>query len=394
MNDMAPTLSLCMILRDEAANLPRSLAPIVRCFDEVVVVDTGSRDETPELAVTLGARVTRMKWPHDFAAARNRSIREARGDWIMWLDGDNQIKPEDVDLLRRDLDNDCRSVLWCTEVVVPQGDRLIQKRVFPRRPEVFFSGRVHEQLIHPSDYRSVLTGVEILHWGYEDFGEARKKGLRNLRLLQEMVEEHPEDFYLCYQMGQTLLNLRRFEPALFWLERAVANREGPVTNPGLHQHAHLLKCQVLERLGRHDEAEQVLLTLLRIAPEYGPGYLSLGRIQYSRKNFERVVELLLIFFDLGVGDFIAGLSPERMKFMAAMMLGRSLEQLGRLEHAVEAFNKAAATNPDNPEPLLAMAGVAMRDGRAGEARARLTRCLEMFPGNRRAVGMLKVLDDA
>ena len=174
------------------------------------------------MAADYGARVVRLDWPDDFAAARNVSLDQAAGDWIMWLDADNQISPQDVEVIREKLNREKKSIIWCIEVVVPQGERLMQKRVFPNRPDVRFAGKVHEQLIHPAGFRQVLTEVEIRHfWGYADPAEAREKGRRNLKLLEEMVAENPGDFYLCYQLGKTSLNLRRFEQAAEWLTRGL-----------------------------------------------------------------------------------------------------------------------------------------------------------------------------
>jgi len=83
MKTASPTFSLCMILCDEAANLAKSLGPVRDCFDEVVVVDTGSTDDTKGLARSYGARVIEIEWPNDFAVARNVSLEAAAGDWIM-----------------------------------------------------------------------------------------------------------------------------------------------------------------------------------------------------------------------------------------------------------------------------------------------------------------------
>ncbi|MBI4795231.1 MAG: glycosyltransferase family 2 protein [Deltaproteobacteria bacterium] len=135
------TLSLCMIVKNEAGNLPRSLAPLLPYVDEAVVVDTGSTDGTPELAASLGARVHHFAWSHDFAEARNFSLDQATGDWIMWLDGDNRVAEEDAALLKSLVQRPLDAVLWATEILEPGGGRLLQKRVFPRRPEIRFRYR-------------------------------------------------------------------------------------------------------------------------------------------------------------------------------------------------------------------------------------------------------------
>jgi len=384
----SPTLSLCMIVRDEALNLPRSLAPVRKSFDEIVVVDTGSADGTPDLARSYGARVLEINWPDDFAAARNASLRAAAGDWIMWLDADNYISPAGVEQLRRFLDHERRSILWCTEIVTSTGERLAQKRVFPQKPGVCFIGRVHEQLVHPPDYHSVFTPVEILHWGYADRAEARSKGERNLALLEKMLREQGPHFYLCYQMGRTLLNLRRFEQALVWLERATVFKSNESRNQGLYLHAHLLQAQTLERLGRSSEAESVLAGLIGMAQDYGPGHWAFGRLKYAQGEYRSAAKHLQIFLDLGVRDPVSGLNPGRMSFLAAMLLGKSWEKLDSWDNARRAYQKAARIDSDHPEPTLALARLSWHKGRTDEARELLAQCLALQPENRRALTLL------
>jgi len=384
----SPTLSLCMIVRDEAVNLPRSLAPVRDSFDEIVVVDTGSADDTPDLARSYGAKVLEIDWPDDFAAARNASLRAAAGDWIMWLDADNYIAPLHVEQLRRFLDDERRSILWCTEIVVSTGERLVQKRAFPQKPGVYFTGRVHEQLVHPPDYRSVFTPVEILHWGYADRSAARSKGERNLALLEKMLREQGPDFYLCYQMGRTLLNLRRFDEALVWLERAISFEKNESRNQGLYLHAHLLQAQTLERLDRYPEAERRLETLTAKAPDYGPGHWACGRLKCARGEYRSAAKHLQGFLDLGVHDPVSGLNPGRMSFLAAMLLGKCWEKLSDLDNARRAYQKAARIDAENPEPPLALARLSWHKGRTDEARELLARCLALQPENRRALNLL------
>src|SRR5262249_30962404 len=86
-----PRVSLCMIVRDEEANLPRCLRSAADLVDEMVVVDTGSADGTREFARRLGARVVDFAWVDSFAAARNASLDHATGEWIFWLDADEYL---------------------------------------------------------------------------------------------------------------------------------------------------------------------------------------------------------------------------------------------------------------------------------------------------------------
>ena len=96
-----PKISLCMIVKNEEANLEACLRPVCGLVDEIVVVDTGSSDRTREIASDLGARVFDFPWCDDFSAARNESQRYARGEWVFWLDADDRVDEANVKKLER-----------------------------------------------------------------------------------------------------------------------------------------------------------------------------------------------------------------------------------------------------------------------------------------------------
>src|SRR5262249_20608274 len=93
-------LSLCMIVRDNARTITACLESIRPWVDEMVVVDTGSTDTTPQIAEQLGARVFHSPWCDSFSAARNESLRHARGRWLFWMDSDDTIDAADGRKLR------------------------------------------------------------------------------------------------------------------------------------------------------------------------------------------------------------------------------------------------------------------------------------------------------
>ena len=92
-------LSACLIVRNEADALPRCLSALREHVFELVVVDTGSNDETPIIAEQMGANVVTLPWQDDFSAARNAALDEATGDWCLMVDADEIVQPSGWPLL-------------------------------------------------------------------------------------------------------------------------------------------------------------------------------------------------------------------------------------------------------------------------------------------------------
>ena len=89
-----PKISLCMIVKNEAQYIERCIKSARRAADEIIVVDTGSSDDTAEIARRLGAKTRQHQWKSDFSEARNYSIEQATGDWILYLDADEVLTPD------------------------------------------------------------------------------------------------------------------------------------------------------------------------------------------------------------------------------------------------------------------------------------------------------------
>ena len=101
-----PRLSVCMIVKNEERFLGQCLASVKDIADELIVIDTGSTDRTIEIAREHGAQVGHFEWCNDFAAARNVSIAPATGDWILFLDADEELSPAEKQNLPALLDSD------------------------------------------------------------------------------------------------------------------------------------------------------------------------------------------------------------------------------------------------------------------------------------------------
>ncbi len=161
---MSAAVSLCMIVRNEAELLPRFFAAAAGLWDELVVVDTGSTDATPEIADAAGARVIRHRWRDDFAEARNVGLTAATGRFILFLDADEMAPPELVAALRGVVASE--SIGAATVVMrneFPNGHIRTTPllRLFRRDEAIRFRHRIHEEVA--TDVRAYLerTGLGL-----------------------------------------------------------------------------------------------------------------------------------------------------------------------------------------------------------------------------------------
>ena len=267
-----PPISLCLIVRNEEANLPACLAPLVGLVDEVVVVDTGSTDATRQVATRLGARVVDFPWVDSFAAARNEALRQADGDWVLWLDADDRIDEVNRSRLQAVLaglrEEEVAYLMW-TRLLWSSGrsTTVDHVRLFRKRPQVRWKYRVHEQLLWGEDWLAIQarpSEVVFEHLGYQDAGQMRRKEERNLRLLELDLPDHPEDSFLLFNLGWTNLRLGRRAEALPALQRCLQQVQ---PNLSYVRKLHLLLMQTLEELGRPQEALAVCLEARKRYPQ-------------------------------------------------------------------------------------------------------------------------------
>ena len=99
-HELQPTLSIALIIKDEARNLPRCLGSIAGLWDQLVVVDTGSTDNSKEIAEQYGAEIHDYEWDHNFARARNYAKDKCTGDWILFVDADEGVYPTSHNIIR------------------------------------------------------------------------------------------------------------------------------------------------------------------------------------------------------------------------------------------------------------------------------------------------------
>lgn len=224
------TLSLCMIVKDEEELLPGCLAAVRDAVDEIVVVDTGSSDATVEIAKRYGARIVRFPWNGSFADARNVSLQHATGDWILYLDADEHVFPEDAAELRGLLGRTWREGFYLVETNYTGGEESghavthLALRLFRNRPAYRFEGRIHEQKTQTMPTylpeRFETTRIRLRHYGYLKHRLlTRDKSRRNVELLERERAESPGPFN-SFNLGSEHMALGEWDEARRYFDEA------------------------------------------------------------------------------------------------------------------------------------------------------------------------------
>jgi tetratricopeptide (TPR) repeat protein len=297
-----PLLAAALIVRDEAARLPGCLAALAALgplVDSVVVHDTGSADDSREIARAAGATVVEGSWQADFALARNVALAATSARWVLMVDADERVVA-DPDALRALLEStDADGVaLSLTNVTSDGHDLYTAPLVRILRPDVArFDGRLHERPVRragPAPLRLVEAPrdvVSLRHLGYADAAEVQRKAVRNLELADAQVaaaETDADAVRALYHRGRTLLTAGRADAALADLERLRATGAAPVERIwGLD-----VLAQLYLAVGRLGDADAVVAELRALGAE--PGYCGWlqARSLLARERWAEALELL------------------------------------------------------------------------------------------------------
>ena len=219
-----PRLSVFLITKNEERFIGQCLESVRDIASQIVVMDTGSTDWTKSIAERFGAEVHSCDWCDDFSAARNAALEKVTGDWVLMLDADEELLPDQKEKLRQ-LMNDPSAIAWRLPMVdkgrEEEGVSHVP-RLFRNAPGLFYVGRIHEQIFSSVEVRRQEWGLEnrfgdakLLHHGYtKEMVQSRDKIARNLRLLYLAVEELPGDPNLLMNLGLELVRDGRVSEGL------------------------------------------------------------------------------------------------------------------------------------------------------------------------------------
>ncbi|KXG78803.1 putative glycosyltransferase EpsE [Fervidicola ferrireducens] len=348
------TLSLCLITKDEEKNIARCINSVKDIVDEIVVVDTGSKDSTVEIAQSLGAKVIHAKWEDDYSKARNIAIENATSDWILFLDADEEIKKEDVGKIRPLLNDDTVEAYMFK--IVNYGGASVSSglteihynfRLFRNNGKLKYVYPIHENLRNIEENRVPVfknADVTILHYGYLSETRIEKnKTERYINMLLKYLMKHPNDKFQHGNLGVEYFNARDYKKALKHLLIATKGM-----NVNSYSAPRLLRYLIQTYTALKDY--ETALKLINDAKAYYidiPDFKFLeGMLYVEQKRYKKAIEMFKECIAMGEykGLFITmgGTGSYRARYMIAYCY----EKLGRLHDAVKEYIEILKSNPN------------------------------------------------
>lgn len=268
-------LSAAMMVKDEEATLSRCLSAIRDIVDEIIIVDTGSKDRTIEIGRSFDAIIYEHPWQGDFSLHRNQSISYCTGDWILIIDADEElIIPQGQDI-REALANisdsptmqeaDAAAVTLINYSGADEMSRFITPRFF-KRGTIAYEGKVHNQTVgRPACI--ILEGPELKHYGYDRSSPNRElKFQRSLALMEEALRQDPTDYRMMFHLCQLFTDHGQLDEAVKYGNQYIQFREktGEDFNPTIY---YTLAGIALNR-GDVQESRHYIMDGLKTHPDY------------------------------------------------------------------------------------------------------------------------------
>lgn len=227
-------ISVCIIAKNEEKYIEGCLQHLKPFGFEIIVADTGSTDNTKEIAAKYADKVVDFEWIDDFSAARNFCAEHATNNWILALDCDeymNTFDYKNIRILTQKLPK-CVGRFPLKNLVTgndgKQGYSVDDVTRFYNKKRFFWVNPIHEQLVRIEDPTNLVfpcfdMPMEVIHHGYNISGEEMvEKQLRNLRLLGKQLERDPEDSYTWFQIGQSQFVLMNYDKAVSAYEMSLS----------------------------------------------------------------------------------------------------------------------------------------------------------------------------
>ncbi len=366
-------LSLCMIVKNEELTLPQCLGSVKDVVDEIIVLDTGSSDRTPQIAAAYGAKVYHFTWTNNFSVARNYALQYVTGDWVLVLDADETLTPEIVPLLQTAITRDEYILinLMRQEVGAEQSPYSLVSRLFRHHPQIRFDRPYHALVDdsvaailaqEPHWQVGYLPGIAILHTGYQKNAIAsQNKQARAQAAMEEFIATHPHDSYVCSKLGSLYVQMGKITLGIDLLKRGLISLLHPSPTSHSDEENYELLYELHYHLGiayshlpNHQQAidnyqaaiKLPIYPLLKLGAYNNLGNLlkAAGNLNGAKSAYENALKI--------DPNFVAG----------HYNLGMIFKALGMFTNAIDSYQKAIQLNPNYAEAYQNLGVVLLKVG--------------------------------
>lgn len=330
-----------MIVKNEEKYLRKCLSSVQPLVDEMIIVDTGSTDGTISIAKEFDAKIFYYEWDQHFSHARNYSLQQAKGDWILLMDGDDEFESEDYEAFHKLVDHSTKDAHYfktLSYVGNAEGNNIVTNmnlRLLRNNHQYEFKGAIHEQItkisgkINHSDFSG--EEIRIYHYGYlHHVAQEKNKRERNITIIERELEKDPYNSFHLFNLGNEYYAMGDQQKALECFDQVYKNINW---NAGYAAKVVIRRILCLDELKNYALALQAIDEGIEKFPKYvdlelirGWIYMKLKRYTLAIESFQHCIEL--------------GKPPINLEFINGAHSYRPNQALGDIYFKLEDYEKA------------------------------------------------------
>lgn len=353
------SVSLCMIVKNEADCLGRCLESMKGLVDEIIIVDTGSTDNTVEIAKQYGAVIKTYQWNNDFSQARNYSLSLATKEWILVLDADEYLRTEDTDLFISAINNQAIDSYYIKTLNFTEANKNescminLNHRLFKNNKGFHYISPIHEQLVNEQPVTSLVSDIGFYHTGYlKEVVNAKKKPNRNSEILQSILEKNPNDAFHQFNLANEMFQLGKYSEAIELYDKAYTNS---TSQQGYMPKLMIFRINAL--IANHEDKKALMAANEGL--KHFPGFTHLmflkGTIEEKLGLITKAIQSYNNCLKLGKPTAQLEFSSGSEALWPHLKLAALYDAYGDYEQAVYHYNKYLELNPSHYQILYAVA---------------------------------------
>ena len=423
MNNTNPTISLCMIVKNEEKFLPACLESVNGHVDEIIIVDTGSTDSTVEIAKRYNAKIYHHAWENSFSKARNYSLKYATCEWILILDADEEVNKKDARKLREVIKDNDTNIIYLPVINRPVEGKNISinnsERLFKNHLDFHYEGIVHNALKHSG--LSKKANIKIYHYGYHQGDEQmEKKFIRTSTLLREQIKNDPENPIPRHYLAISYLDRQNNDACIHEALEAIRLFEQQNSKVQPQLLTYYTASVAFYRKKDMTNAETYALKAIDFYADYVDAYCMLSSIYLMQKEHDKCIKaskkflkllkaiesdptkalvipynnlqhawlvhsrMAIVYYEQnkehqGAQSLKSAISCADNKWDPDFVIGKYFLEQGNLKPAEKFFINGLKNDPNNRDILYYIAETYEKSGEPDNALAHFKKILECYP---------------